>query len=164
MNDKADQALALSRAGSLLRVSGLYEEALYCFSRAITLYQQASDHKGEVLALSSLSTVYSETGDFAKARQQLQQALPIAHELNDKVLDEALLLKLGIVEYECGNHELALKFGLQALALDDKQDIEAIDKEMRRSFEQTRDLQQRTFGLTRLELFLHLGNVYCGAR
>ncbi len=160
LNDRNSQGLALSRAASLLRVSGRYDEALSCLSRAIVLYQQEKNRSGEVLARSSLSTVYSETGDFVQARQQLQQALPISHDLNDKVLDEALLLKLGIVEYECGNRDLALKFGLEALALDEKQDAEAIDKEIIKNFEQTRDVQPRVFALTRLELYLHLGNVY----
>ncbi len=158
-NDRTSQALALTRAGSLLRVSALYEEALYCFGRAIELYRHEKNPRGEALARSSLSTVYSETGDFENARRQLQSALPLAKELNDKWLDETLLLKLGIVEKEAGNLEGALGFGLQALALDSEQDYEAAKREERRTLEQTLEAPQ-TAGLTRLELMFHLGTVY----
>jgi CHAT domain-containing protein len=112
------QTLALGNAGGLLRVSGLYEEALFCFTQALRLYKQRQDRAGEALTLSRLSSLYTETGDPTKATQLLQEALPMAHTLNDRELEATLLLRLVIIEKDRGNLDNALRFGQQALALE----------------------------------------------
>jgi CHAT domain-containing protein len=159
-NDRDNQALGLARAGNLLRVSGLYAEALNCLDPALALYRQQQNLPGEVRVRSTLASIYTESGDFAKAQQQLQEAAPLVASLNDKVLEEVLLLRHGMLEKENGNNELALKFGLQALALDEAHDFEATKREVRRSYEQTLDVPITTFAVTRQELLLHLGTVY----
>jgi len=159
-NDRNNQALGFYRAGSLLRVSGLYAESLECLDRALGFYREVKNLAGQVRVLATLASVYTEVGDFDKARQQLQQAMPLVEALHDKVLVEVLLLRQGTLEKEIGNNELALKFGLQALALDEAHDFEATKRETRRVFVQTFDLPIALFALTRQELLLHLGNVY----
>lgn len=158
--DRNNHALGLARAGALLRVVGLYAEALDCLDRALALYRQEKNLAGEVRVLATLASVYTEAGDFDKARQQLRPAAPLVAALNDKVLEEVLLLRHGFLEKENGNNELALKFGLQALALDEAHDFEATKREVRRSYEQTLDVPITTFALTRQELLLFLGTVY----
>ena len=118
------------------------------------------DARGEALALSALSSVYSETGDFEQARRQLRRAAAIADGLEDKVLDQNLLLRLGIVERESGNVELGLALGLRALALGSDEEHQATRREERRTLEQTLEVPQATLAQTRLELLFHLGSSY----
>ncbi len=106
---------ALDRAGQLLRISGRYDDALFCFERTLRLYRQQNDRPGESLTLGRLGAIYSDTGDFAKADQHLQEALAIARALADQELETTTLLRLMVLEKERGNPAAALKFGQQAL-------------------------------------------------
>jgi CHAT domain-containing protein len=107
----------LDRAGQLLRVSGRYDDALFCFQRTLQLYHQQNNRQGEALMLSRLGAIYSDTGDFAKADQQLQEALTIARALADKDLEATVLVRLMVLENERGNPEAALKIGQQIVPL-----------------------------------------------
>jgi len=103
----------LDHAGDLLRVSGRYDDALFCFTQALQRCRQQNNRPGEALMLSRLGAIYSDTGDFAKADRQLQQALTLARALADKGLEATVLVRLMVLENERGNPEAALKFGQQ---------------------------------------------------
>lgn len=106
---------ALDRAGGLLRISGRYDDALFCFTRAQQLYREQNDRKGEALMLSRLGAIYSDTGDYAKSDQNLQEALTIARTLGERELEVMVLVRLLVLEKERGNLDAALAFGQQAM-------------------------------------------------
>jgi len=111
------QGIALSRAGMLLRLSGRYEDALFCLNEALRFYRRQRHRAGEVLTLSQIGGVYADTADYAKATQILQEALPRARRLADPEPHAAILLRLIVVEKGRGNLSSALQYGQQAEAL-----------------------------------------------
>lgn len=111
------QVTALDRAGRLSRTLGRYEDALWCLNQALQLHRRHPGQIGEALTLSHLSAVYADTGDFTKASQILQEALPLSRALEDRFLEKSLLLRAMIVEKGRGNLAAALQFGEQAQAI-----------------------------------------------
>ncbi|MDX2034228.1 MAG: CHAT domain-containing protein [Blastocatellia bacterium] len=111
------QARALARAGALLRLSGRYEDALFCVNEALRLYRRFRAPVGEVLMLSQLGAIYADTADFAKAAQLLQDALALAKRLSDPEPQAAILARLFVVEKGRGDLGAALEYGRQAEAL-----------------------------------------------
>lgn len=106
---------ALDRAGQLLRISGRYDDALFCFEQTLRLYRRQNDRSGEALTFARLGAIYCDTGDFAKADRHLQAALTAARALADQELEATALIRLMVLERERGNPEAALKFGQQVL-------------------------------------------------
>jgi CHAT domain-containing protein/tetratricopeptide (TPR) repeat protein len=111
------QGLALSRAGMLLRLTGRYEDALFCFNEALRFYRRQRNKTGEALTLSQIGGVFADTADYAKAAQILQDALSLARALPDPEPHAAILLRLNVVEKGRGNLSSALQYGQQAEAL-----------------------------------------------
>ena len=77
------QIVSLNRATMLLRLSGRYEDAMWCFNQALRLVRKQNDRAGESLILSRLSAVYSFTGDTERAAEYSAEALKIAKFLGD---------------------------------------------------------------------------------
>ncbi len=111
------QTNALTRAGSLLLMSGRYADALFCFQQTLQLFRQRRDPAGEARALAQLGAVFAETGDFAQATVHLQQALPLSRTVADRETEAAVLRRLVAVEKGRGNLQAALQYGEQAQAL-----------------------------------------------
>lgn len=139
------QVMALDRAGRLSRIAGRYEDAMWCFDQALQSYRQRNERIGEVTMLNNLSAVYSDTGDFTKAEQTLQEALSLSQTLGNRPLERALLTKYLILERGRGNLETALRYGNQALTV-----------EVRRGV----DPNSKPFLLITMELKYQLGMVY----
>ncbi|HYE74705.1 MAG TPA: tetratricopeptide repeat protein, partial [Blastocatellia bacterium] len=81
------QTTMLHRAGVLLWLAGRYNDALYCLSQALKIHRQRKDREGVASTLNKLSLIYSETGDFVKATQALNESLEIAKTSNDQALE-----------------------------------------------------------------------------
>ncbi len=111
------QGIALSRAGMLLRLTGRYEDALFCFNEALQFYRRQRNKTGEALTLSQLGGIYADTADYAKAAQILQEALSIAGALAEPEPRAAILLRLIVVEEGRGNLSSALQYAQQAESL-----------------------------------------------
>ncbi len=111
------QGVALSRAGMLLRLTGRYEDSLFCLNEALRFYQRQRNRMAEALTHSQIGGVYADTADYAKAAQILQEALPLARSLADPAPHAAILMRLVIVERGRGNLSSALQYGEQAEAL-----------------------------------------------
>lgn len=111
------QINALERAGRLSRLIGNYEDALWCLEQTLELLRQTNNRVGTAMTLSNISAVYADTGDFAKATQTLDEALTLARNLRDKVLEKQILLRRLVVEKGRDNLPTARDFGEQALAI-----------------------------------------------
>lgn len=139
------QVMALDRAGRLARIAGRYEDALWCFDQALQSYRQRNERLGEATMLNNLSAVYSDTGDFTKAEQTLQEALPLSQALGNRPLERALLTKYLILEKGRGNLEAALHYGKQAVATEPRRGV---------------DPNSKPYLLITMELEYQLGMVY----
>jgi CHAT domain-containing protein len=111
------QSSALIRAGALLRLTGRYEDALFCFQNALRVARQQRQRLQEVLALSHLGALYAETADYAKAETLLNEALPLARQLNDPEPQATVLMRLAFAASERGEFPVALQYCEQAVAL-----------------------------------------------
>ncbi len=111
------QTNALTRAGTLLMMSGRYADALFCFQQNLRIFRQRKDKAGEARALGQLGAVFAETGDFAQATLHLKQALPLAQTVADQETEAAVLRRLTAVEKERGHLQEALQYGQQAQTL-----------------------------------------------
>lgn len=112
------QTTMLERAGILLWFAGHHNDALYSLNEALNIHRQRNDQEGIASSLNKLSLIYSETGDFTKASQVLNESLEIARTTQNKVLEAAVFLRLVTVENARGNPLAALRFGEEALLLD----------------------------------------------
>lgn len=105
-------ATARSRLGDALRAQRRYQEAIPVVQQALRDYEKSegSDSQGAIVALSSLSYLYSLTGDDAKAlhlqRDVHQRAAKRWGENSQYALVE--LLNLGSSEYDAGDMASAL--------------------------------------------------------
>lgn len=122
------QITALDRAGRLSRIVGRYEDALWCFNQALQLCRKRKERAGELSMLSNLSAVYSDTGDFTKAEQTLQEALPLSRTLSNRQLEKSLLTKFLILEKGRGNLAMALQYGEQAFAIEPRRGVDPNSK------------------------------------
>ncbi len=111
------QLAALSRAASLLRLSGRYEEALWCFNQALQLYRKQNDRAGESLMLSRMSIVFAFTGDAENAAIHSAEALKLAKLVGDRAIEENALLSYLLAHEQQGNYQSALEYGLQEIEL-----------------------------------------------
>lgn len=139
------QVLALDRAGRLAHIAGRYEDALWCFKQALQYYRRRNDRSGEVSRLNNLSAVYADTGDFTKAEQTLQEALPLSQALGNRPLERSLLTKFLILEKGRGNLTAALQYGERALAVEPRRGV---------------DPNSKPFLLITMEMQYQLGMVY----
>ncbi len=111
------QTNALTRAGTLLMMSGRYADALFCFQQNLRIFRHRKDKAGEARALGQLGAVFAETGDFAQATLHLKQALMLSQTVADRETEAAVLRRLTAVEKERGHLQEALQYGQQAQTL-----------------------------------------------
>jgi non-specific serine/threonine protein kinase len=116
----ASIATAHSRLGDALRGQGKYPEAIPVTQQSLQEYEQSEgpDSQGAISALSTLSYLYSLTGDDARAlklqRDVYQRAVKRWGANNQYALVE--LLNLGTSEYDSGDMKSALPHLQQAEA------------------------------------------------
>ena len=107
----ADNYLALSQ---LYSVMGRLDKSLDYSNKALTIFKQAGDRKGEMECLLTLGSVYSDLGDLISAQNFIEQSIKIAGELNMGTARNYQLLSgintsLGKYEDAIRNQEKALE-------------------------------------------------------
>ena len=80
----AAQAKALSAAGNLALVRGLYEEARAFLEEALALWRLLGDTGSIATTLYALGRVAHRTGDPASARALTEESLALRRELGDR--------------------------------------------------------------------------------
>jgi tetratricopeptide (TPR) repeat protein len=111
--DRADGSPSSSLARCLvslarqLRMQGQYGEALGPAASALLMARRVGDNEVVVDALSALSHAKTSTGDFATARNHLEEALAIARGRGMRNVEARVLGRLAILEMMQRNHTLA---------------------------------------------------------
>ncbi len=106
----------------LARGRKLYSEegprvALPEFEKALALFRQQKDRKGEAITLGLIGNCHKKFGDHAKALEYLQRALTMKRELGDRVEEGKTLSHLGLLQWEMGQYPPAIDYFNQAIAL-----------------------------------------------
>jgi len=107
---QADLALSLHHAGEAERAGELATEAL-------SLAQEAGDHRAEAQAHNLLGVLARNGGELELAREQLERSLALARELGDDPAQAAALNNLALVRRDAGEPAEALELTGEALAL-----------------------------------------------
>lgn len=106
----ADTYLAL---GQLYSVIGRLERAQGYTNKALTIFKQASDRKGEMESYLTLGSIFSDLGDLITAKNFAEQSMKIAGELEMGTARHNLLLSY--VSESLGEYENALRYEEKAL-------------------------------------------------
>jgi CHAT domain-containing protein/Flp pilus assembly protein TadD len=109
-------------ADVLAHARQLYSEegaraALPEFEKALALFRQQKDAKGEAITLGLIGNCYKKFGEHPKALEFLQRALAMKRELGDRVEQGKTLSHLGLLFWEMGQYPQAIEHFNQAIAI-----------------------------------------------
>jgi serine phosphatase RsbU (regulator of sigma subunit) len=113
-SNKLEQARALDVLGAVYSHQGDYATALNYKIKALKIYDEESDLRGEGNLSNNIGVLYFRQRDFNKALFYYQKALKIANQLQDTVLISTYMLNIGEVYYEEGDYDNALTFEQKA--------------------------------------------------
>jgi CHAT domain-containing protein len=99
------------------RQFGNYEEALQTYTAARVIHSRIGDGIGEAYSLIGIGNTYYSIGELDLARRHLALALPLAREANDGRSHEAILSRLGDIEFLRSDYAAALELHREALDL-----------------------------------------------
>jgi CHAT domain-containing protein len=111
---QADQLLAHSK--QVLFEQGA-RQALPEIEKALSLYRQAANSRGEAIALGYLGYAYRMLGDYPSALKYLQQSLGMKKALGDRQEQGKTLVNLGLVHWDQGEYNQAIRDNTEALTL-----------------------------------------------
>lgn len=94
-----------------------YEEALFRFEQALTIYRQLGNRDGEATTLNHLGLTYHLIEQYAQSQEAYYQALDISRETGNRIIEGVALNGLGVVLDAQGQYEDALLLQDQALAI-----------------------------------------------
>lgn len=106
----ADTYLAL---GQLYAVMGRSEKSMDYTNRALTLFKQAKDQRGEMEAYLTMGSVWSDLGDISIAKSLIEQSMKIARDLKMGTSRHNQLL--ASISTATGEYENALRYQEKAL-------------------------------------------------
>jgi tetratricopeptide (TPR) repeat protein len=114
--DLVGESRALSCLGNAHRRRGRYTESIECFDRAIDLVRLTAAHSDAAgTALANRGVTRTRQGDYARARQDLLEALAVLREGGHDALGNELLTDLGILQIRLNQPEEALASLTQSL-------------------------------------------------
>lgn len=91
--------------------------ALPEFERALAMYRQAQDRRGEAITLGYIGNCYKRFGELPRALEYLQQALVMKQELEDRLEEGKTLSHLGLVYWEMAEYGAAIEHLSRSLAI-----------------------------------------------
>ncbi|AUT00313.1 hypothetical protein CLI64_07900 [Nostoc sp. CENA543] len=94
-----------------------YREALQSFQRALAIYREIKNRRGEALTLNYIAIVNRTLGDNIQALNFYKQALSIFREIGDSLNEGTVLNNIGIIHENLGQYPQALEFYQQALTI-----------------------------------------------
>ena len=115
-----------------------FEAALNSWQKALQIYREIKDRRGEGTALGNLGVAYYLLGNYPKAIDYHEQSLAIAREIKDRNGEYIALNNLGATLAKT-DPELAIVFYKQSVTVSEtiRQDNRSLPKELQSSYTQT---------------------------
>jgi tetratricopeptide (TPR) repeat protein len=115
-----DETLGMiySILGVAYRDMGQYEPAIEDFQKSIAHRRAAGDRRGIATSLNNLATVLRRMGRYPEARRHLDEALKIARQMENEMLESQALLSLGNIEGDSGRLDRALEYHRRSLDIE----------------------------------------------
>ncbi|MBH8562823.1 CHAT domain-containing protein [Nostoc sp. CENA67] len=104
---KADQLL---QQGNEQVNTSQFEAALQSFQKALIIFQNIKDRKGELYVLGNIGNVYHSLSNYPKAIEYHQRSLAIAREIKNQQSEGYALSNLGIAYHSQGNYLKAIDY------------------------------------------------------
>ena len=112
--EQADYALLLSQARSRCRIIATSDSLIRI---AADYYQHSNDHARKAAAFLYLADVYMDMKKYAEAIEPLKQAEEVLEE-SHPAIQSLVYSKLGYLNRESGNYELAFDYYVKAMNID----------------------------------------------
>lgn len=116
-HDKCLLAEALNNMGEVHHTKGTSLKAQGYFRRALTLWAESGDRRGEALAHLNLGHTFLGSGDLNGADAQFEQALTLARAVGDRAVEAPALVAAGVVHSYRGQEQAALESHSEALGI-----------------------------------------------
>ena len=116
LGDPVHLAEAVNRLGATVEGDSL-DAAAECYRRALALYEEAGDARGQANCHNNLGIVQARRGEWSAARQALQRAIALSRRAGTPDLRGLCSLNLGVVELKGGDYDRARELLGEALAL-----------------------------------------------
>ena len=84
--------------------------ALPEFEKALALFRNDKDRKGEAITLGLIGNCYKKFGEFAKAEDYLQRALAMKRDIGDRLEEGKTLSHLGLLHWEMSDYKSAVEY------------------------------------------------------
>ncbi|MCL1471448.1 tetratricopeptide repeat protein [Argonema antarcticum] len=94
-----------------------FEAALESWQKALTIYREIKDRRGEGRSLGNIGYAYFLLDDREKAIEYLEQDLAIARDIKDRQEEADALGNLGTVYYSQGDYPKAIDYYQKSLAI-----------------------------------------------
>ena len=117
LNNKGNEAAALTNLGNALHGVRRFEEAVSAYQDAAAIYREADDRRGEGKALNNLALSLVEVRRFEEAVSASQDAVAIFREAGDRHGGGRALNNLGIALLEVRRFEEAVSAHQEAVAI-----------------------------------------------
>ncbi len=114
---RSAEASILIRVGSLHTSAAEYDKALSSYVAAAQLQAITGDRNGRLEALYRAAAVLLKSGDSDNAIAQLQEALNIACDLQQTLVQASILRQLGLAYKVAGQYDTSIKAYMDSLAL-----------------------------------------------
>lgn len=117
LGDHRREALELNALGRIYRSRGQYQEAVVCYTQALTIFERLGNRRGECLSLSNLGLAHDAQGNRVKAVRCYESALDMARLMRDRHIEGQVLANLGTAYSRQGRWQEARELWRQALSL-----------------------------------------------
>ncbi len=111
---------AMTTQGILLSVLGRPAEELQAMQAAITHAQRAGARREEALGVANLADFYLKRQDYAQALSLARQALPLAREVREPIVESVALTNAGLALIALGDREQGTGLVQQSLMLEER--------------------------------------------
>jgi tetratricopeptide (TPR) repeat protein len=108
IQDKSQEAIALSNMGQVYCDVGEEEKAMNVFQQCFQIRKETGDLRGQVGVLNNICRIYSGRGEYRKVIEKLQEALVIAVEIGDNRMQALVLNNIGYALMSEGDLNSAL--------------------------------------------------------
>ena len=112
------QAAILRHLGVIKERQGNYVEAIDHYEKALLLFRQVQDRRGESNALNDLGASLFYQGEFSRAADYFEQALSSFREIGDLRMESVMLTNLGSISYSQGAYAKTSQYYAAALQID----------------------------------------------
>ena len=110
IQDKKVKPSLYNTIGTVFKLKGFYDVALYYFQNAYNMFKESGNKSGEGAALNNLSLIYKAQGDYKLALKYLEQNLILYKNIGDRNREGGTLNNIGQIFHALGEYEIAIKY------------------------------------------------------